>query len=211
MCCSEWLKRLGIAIVISSGIGAPSYADDLGTIGPVYAIAEPDLLQSLLARLREAETSGQIAALQDTARRRIEAAIADPPPVAGISRAARARHFYWDPTIVVKAPVLDANGRVLVAPGTSLNPLDYVSLSIPLLFIDARDEAQVSAANTRLTEHSGRLKLILTGGSWQVLSKQLQRPVFYDQQGTLSRRFGISGVPALVTQEGRRLRIDEGL
>jgi conjugal transfer pilus assembly protein TraW len=35
--------------------------------------------------------------------------------------------------------------------------------------------------------------------------------VFYDQQGSLSRRFGISGVPALVTQEGRRLRIDEGL
>jgi len=211
MCCSEWLKRLGIVIVISAGITATCSAEDLGTIGPVYAIEEPDLLQSLLARLREAEASGEISALQDTARRRIQAAIADPPPVAGISRAERTRHFYFDPSILVKAPVVDADGRVLVAPGTSINPLDYVILSTPLFFIDARDEAQVRAANQRLIADGGRLKLILTGGSWQALSKQQQRPVFYDQQGSLSRRFGISGVPALVTQEGRRLRIDEGL
>jgi conjugal transfer pilus assembly protein TraW len=34
-------------------------------------------------------------------------------------------------------------------------------------------------------------------------------PVYYDQQGLLTRRFGIAQVPALVSQEGARLRIDE--
>ena len=34
-------------------------------------------------------------------------------------------------------------------------------------------------------------------------------PVYYDQQGRLTQRLGIAQVPALVSQEGRRLRIDE--
>ena len=38
--------------------------------------------------------------------------------------------------------------------------------------------------------------------SWHVL-------VYYDQQGLLTRRLGITQVPALVSQDGLRLRIDE--
>ena len=34
-------------------------------------------------------------------------------------------------------------------------------------------------------------------------------PVYYDQEGTLVRKLGITGVPAIVSQEGSRLRIDE--
>ena len=41
------------------------------------------------------------------------------------------------------------------------------------------------------------------------LVKAWRVPVYYDQQGTLTRRFGIGQVPALVSQEGLRLRIDE--
>ena len=33
--------------------------------------------------------------------------------------------------------------------------------------------------------------------------------VYYDQRGLLVQRLGIHQVPALVTQEGRMLRIDE--
>jgi conjugal transfer pilus assembly protein TraW len=38
--------------------------------------------------------------------------------------------------------------------------------------------------------------------SWRI-------PVYYDQQGLLTRRLGIAQVPALVSQEDKRLRIDE--
>ena len=37
----------------------------------------------------------------------------------------------------------------------------------------------------------------------------LRVPVYYDQNGTLTRQLGIAQVPALVSQEGLRLRIDE--
>ena len=35
------------------------------------------------------------------------------------------------------------------------------------------------------------------------------KPVYYDQDGVLVRKLGITAVPAIVSQEGARLRIDE--
>jgi conjugal transfer pilus assembly protein TraW len=34
-------------------------------------------------------------------------------------------------------------------------------------------------------------------------------PVYFDQQGALTRKLGITQVPALVSQEGLQLRVDE--
>ena len=37
----------------------------------------------------------------------------------------------------------------------------------------------------------------------------VDQPIYYDQQGALTGKLRIRQVPALVSQEGRRLRIDE--
>ena len=60
-----------------------------------------------------------------------------------------------------------------------------------------------------LDERGGRLKVILTGGSYLDLMRRWKHPVFFDQQGSLAEKLGIRHVPALVSQEDRRLRIDE--
>ena len=112
-------------------------------------------------------------------------------------------------SIVVPYAITDADGRLIVAPGTRVNPLDTVSLSKQLLFIDARDPAQVGRAKRFLDERGGRLKVILTGGSYLDLMRRWKQPVFFDQQGSLAEKLGIRHVPALVSQEDRRLRIDE--
>jgi conjugal transfer pilus assembly protein TraW len=109
----------------------------------------------------------------------------------------------------VQEAIRDADGRVIVPPGTVVNPLDSVTLSQALLFIDARDREQVARARKLIDERQGKVKVILTGGSYLDLMRRWQRPVFYDQQGTLTTKLGIRQVPALVTQDGRRLRIDE--
>ena len=105
--------------------------------------------------------------------------------------------------------ILDADGKLLVPPGTTVNPLDTVSLSQALLFIDARDTAQVKRASGILDERGGKVKVILTGGSYLDLMRRWKRPVFFDQQGTLTDKLGIRHVPALVTQDGKRLKIEE--
>ena len=218
MCCSDRLRRpksqwhagwacgiVALALLTANTAGA----QDLGVIGPVYAIAEPSLLEVIRARLQELDTSGALARLQHESQTRITREIADPAPLTGIAKSTRARSFHFDPTIEVPYPITDVDGRVLVAPGTRVNPLDTVSLSRPLLFFDARDKTQVDRAERLLDEHRGGLKLILTGGSYLALMRRLKQPVFFDQHGSLTTKLGIRHVPALVTQDGKRLRIDE--
>lgn len=201
-------RRLAIACAALALSGALP-AQDLGVVGPVYPIAEPSLLEVILARLREAERSGALARLQQEAQARLQRGVEDPAPVAGITRTTRARTHYFDPSIVVADAIRDADGRVIVAPGTTVNPLDTVALTQPLYFLDGRDEAQIARARQLLDERAGRVKLILTGGSYLDLMRRWQRPVFFDQQGGLTQKLGIRQVPALVTQDGKRLRIDE--
>ena len=186
-----------------------AHARDLGVIGPVYAIAEPSLIEVIQAKLREMQANGDLARLQRESQARIRREVEQPSPVAGITKATRARTFHFDPSIEVPHPILDADGRVIVAPGTRINPLDTVSLSRALLFIDARDTAQLAQAQRLLSERKGQMKLILTGGSYLDLMRRWKLSVFYDQQGHLTTQLGIRHVPALVTQDGNRLRIDE--
>jgi conjugal transfer pilus assembly protein TraW len=186
-----------------------AFAEHLGVIGPVYAIAEPNLLEVILARLRGAESAGELLRLQQDAQQRVRRAIDAPAAVASITRTRKARSFFHDPSIVVPYAIADADGVVIVAPGTRVNPLDTVSLSKALLFFDARDADQVHRARGLLDQHHGKLKLILTGGSYLELMRRWQVPVFFDQQGVLIEKLGIRHVPAMVSQEGKRLRIDE--
>jgi conjugal transfer pilus assembly protein TraW len=200
---------LGVTLAVATAATSAARAQDLGVIGPVYPIAEPSLLEVILERLRTAEHDGTLARLQRDAQSRIRHAVDDPTPVAGLGRTREARRFHHDPSIVVQEAIRDSDGRVIVPPGTVVNPLDTVRLSQALLFLDARDRGQVEQARKLVDERKGQVKVILTGGSYLELMRRWQRPVFYDQHGALTTRLGIRNLPALVTQEGRRLRIDE--
>ena len=192
----------------TAAIGPSAHAQHLSVIGPVYPIAEPSLLALIQSKLRELTANGGLERLQRESQARIQRQIEDPAPVAGITRTATARTFHFDPSIEVPYPISDADGRLIVAPGTRVNPLDVVSLSRPLFF-DARDAEQVERARRELADHRGQVKLILTGGSYLDLMRRWKQTVYYDQQGLLTTRLGIRQVPARVTQDGQRLRIDE--
>jgi len=186
-----------------------THAKNLGVIGPVYPIAEPNLLDVILAKLRTADASGELNRLQHEAQHRARQAIESPRPLTAVTKAQRPRSFHFDPSIVIPTPITDADGKVIVAPGTRVNPLDTVSLSKRLLFFDARDIEQEKRARALLDQHRGHVKLILTGGSTLDLMRRWQQPVFFDQGGVLVTKLGIQHVPALVSQDGKRLRIDE--
>ena len=201
--------HLAWAGLVALGSPLPAQAVDLGVIGPTYEISEPHLLKMIEQRLRDKQRSGELQRLQDAARARGVDAVTKPAPVAGLRTTQHSRSFYFDPSFTLDRNVLDAQGRVLFPAGTRKNPLEVVALSKQLLFFDARDKRQVAQARELWATARGHLKPILTGGSYLDLMKSWQIPVYFDQQGLLTRRFGISQVPALVSQEGLRLRIDE--
>lgn len=203
------LARSVAAAAMSIGLASSANATDLGTLGPTYEIAEPHLLQMIEQRLREKERSGELARIEQDARERGVASVRSPTPVAGVQATATPRTFYFDPTYTLDRNILGAKGELLFAAGTRANPLDVVALSRHLLFFDARDTRQVRRARELMARYGGKVKPILTGGSYLDLMTAWRIPVYYDQQGVLTRRLGITQVPALVSQEGRRLRIDE--
>ena len=197
-----------LAVALLS-VGGKAGAVDLGTLGPTYEIAEPHLLAFIERRLREKERSGELQRLAEAARARGIDTVRQPPPVEGLRTTERPRTFYVDPSFTLDRNITDPQGRLMFAAGTRKNPLEVVSLSRHLLFFDARDPRQVKHARELSGRYAGRIKPILTGGSYLDLMKAWRVPVYYDQSGTLTRRFGIRQVPALVSQDGLRLRIDE--
>ena len=197
-------------LVLGLMLGATgARAMDLGVIGPTYEISEPHLLQMIEQRLREKERSGELARLEVQARKRGIATVKNPPPVTGLRATETVRTFYFDPSFTLDRNILGPQGELLFAAGTRKNPLEVVSLSRHLLFFDARDPRQVSRARQLIALYQGRVKPILVGGSYLDLMQSWHVLVYYDQQGLLTRRLGITQVPALVSQDGLRLRIDE--
>ena len=197
-------------LVLGLMLGATgARAMDLGVIGPTYEISEPHLLQMIEQRLREKERSGELGRLEAQARERGIATVKNPPPVTGLRATETVRTFYFDPSFTLDRNILGPQGELLFAAGTRKNPLEVVSLSRHLLFFDARDPRQVGRARQLIALYQGRVKPILVGGSYLDLMQSWHLPVYYDQQGLLTRRLGITQVPALVSQDGLRLRIDE--
>jgi len=197
-------------LVLGLMLGATgARAMDLGVIGPTYEISEPHLLQMIEQRLRAKERSGELGRLEAQVRERGIATVKNPPPVTGLRATETVRTFYFDPSFTLDRNILGPQGELLFAAGTRKNPLEVVSLSRHLLFFDARDPRQVGRARQLIALYQGRVKPILVGGAYLDLMQSWHLPVYYDQQGLLTRRLGITQVPALVSQEGLRLRIDE--
>lgn len=199
-------------LVVAAGLSllAPTvFAVELDVIGPTYEISEPHLLQMIERRLRDMERSGELKRLEEQARVRGIESVKHPPPVTGPHPTETARTYYVDPSFTLDRNILGPQGELLFAAGTRKNPLEVVSLSRHLLFFDARDPRQVGRARQLMASYQGHVKPILVGGSYLELMKSWRIPIYYDQQGLLTRRLGISQVPALVSQEGLRLRIDE--
>ena len=196
-----------LLVAVGLAVTSPALARDYGQQGTVWPIAEPDLLEQIHARLVHLEQTGETARLNEELKKRTIARVNRPTPVAGIVAASAPRTWQFDPTITVDRAIADDKGRVIIAAGTRVNPLDTVPLRAPLIFIDGDDRAQLEWAAKRAG--SSAAKIILVAGAPLELMKARQRRFYFDQKGTLVRHFGIRAVPAVVTQQGRMLVVSE--
>ncbi len=189
----------------------PSYslASDLGVVGPTYEIAERDLIEVMKDKFRRMERTGELAKVQENYKKQVLDAVEKPKPVPGIKNTETAHTYFVDPTWTLDRNVVDEKGNLLFPSGTKVNPLDYAPLTQQLLFFDQRERSQVAFAKRFIDQSTSRVKPILVGGEPLKLMRQWKREVFYDQGGVLSRKFLLKHAPAIVSQDGKRLRIDE--
>jgi conjugal transfer pilus assembly protein TraW len=203
-----WLSCLafGGILFFASGAGAES----LGLYGNTWEIGERDFLDVMRERVVEFEKSGKFAELKKKAESKVRDRILNPAPIDGIKTAMTGteRTYYYDPSFVVEKTITDHQGNIVVPAGRVVSPLHFISLSKPLLFIDARDNRQVNYAHEFITKEP-RTKVILVAGSWVELTKKWRTQIYYDQAARIVHKFGIEQVPAVVRQQGELLKIDE--
>lgn len=201
------MKALLSSAALCLACSAPAAARDYGQHGTLWPVIEPDLLTQIEARLTHLEKSGETARLNEDLKRGTIAQVNRPEPVAGITNAVTARSWDFDPTISADRDIADEKGRIIIAAGTRVNPLDTVRLRSLLVFLDGDDPAQIAWASQRYGTTSA--KFILVRGAPLALMKARQRRFYFDQGGALVKHFGIRAVPAVVEQPGRLLRITE--
>ena len=205
-------RRLLVLLLALSAWPASAPAKDLGVLGATFPIVEPDLLAVLGARLKAAERSGRITELNRRFVARVKARLERPPPVPGLTRTERPRSWLFDPSITVPRDFADQNGRVFARAGERINPLDRLpGFNRVLVFVDADDAQQMAFAlrRARRAPDRERVYIVLTSGAPLELMRRHKVELFFDQDATLIRKFGVTQIPAVVEREGRQLRVSE--
>ncbi len=204
-----------IKLLMIFSISLSANAKDFRTQGHSYQITEQEFLQMIAERLNKIDIKKEQEKMQGVVRDRVK----NPRAVEAVKPAAATRSFYFDPTYTLDQDVVLPCGKILHKAGTKVNPLEHMDLNRRLLFIDARKIEQVKWLREELDKPLPDQKepvedrVILVGGSPSTLKELLKdehkHKVYFDQGGELTTRFGITGSPAVVVQEGLRLKIDE--
>lgn len=194
---------LGALLLVPTAAVARNY----GQHGAVFPVIETDMLAMIEAKLMAARVSGKMAEIQRRFVADTEARVRRPVPVSGIGHASEMRAWTYDPSITVGQDIRDAAGRLIIAAGTRVNPLDHVTMRERLVFIDGDDPAEVRWAIASTTALDA--KIVLTSGAPIALMDATRRRIYFDQFGKLTAKFGIRHVPAVIAQAGKLLRVTE--
>ncbi len=197
--------HLGLAALLLSA--APAMARDYGTLGPTWAIAEPDLLDVIHARLHTLEESGELAALNRKFVEAARASIEHPHPVAGITPATADRQWLFDPTVTLAGDIRDARGNLLAAKGQRFNPLHVVAMAHAFAVIDGDNNDEIAWAVKQGAPE--KVWIVLVKGSPTERMAALKRQFWFDQDGVITRRFGIAHTPALLSQKDDLIAVHE--
>lgn len=183
---------------------AASYdIEDFGTHGHLFDIKEVSLLAEIMGKLKEAEKNGKLKELNEQFIAKVREKVLRPVAVAGIKNADKRRSWTYDPTYVQLEDIRDDKRRVLIAAGTTINPLDKLKWGKKVILIDGDSSRQVSWAKSQ----DGIITLVR--GAPHIVAKELNRRVYFDQGGYLCKKFRIQAVPAIIEQDGHLLRITE--
>ncbi|MBN1090600.1 type-F conjugative transfer system protein TraW [Pantoea sp. 1B4] len=197
-----------VVFLLATAVSLTAGAKDLGTIGHLFPIAEPDLLTFIGQRLQGMKDSGEMDRLQREAEARVKEHAVRPAPVAGLTSAKKNKTFMYDPTFTVRETIRDMRGNIIARAGDKVNPLDKVPYSETLYFVDGDDPAQMDWVKPQLKEKQN-FKVILVKGNVHDSSIALDEPVYFDQYGTLTTKFGFEHTPVRITRDGRMLKVEE--
>jgi conjugal transfer pilus assembly protein TraW len=180
------------------------------TIGQTYPILEQDFISVLQDRFADYEKTHP-EGLKVHWLKQLNARMQRIQPTRYLSRATQYKYWYYDPTIIVKQAMRDAKGELITPKGTIINPLITRPFHETLIFFDPDDEEQKRFVRKKLTDKTNTIKLIVVQGHYAKVQQQFDQRLYVDQHSELVTQFNIQHLPALITQYGLRLKIEEQL
>lgn len=191
---------LALALVFPVPLpGARAAGKDLGVHGRLYEIKEEDML----SYVRRKAGGIDMRALRENMTGNLERAHEKLSVVSlGVPSAEEERTRYMDPSMNVPNPVYDLAGKI-VSPAVTVNPLEHVPLSRPILFLR---EGQVEPLLKKIKEE--KPLLLLTDGDVRTASSLAGRMV-YRANPFILERLRIEKTPSVVTQDGLKLKVRE--
>ncbi len=198
-----WISfALALVFLFASPVAwAQSPGKDLGIHGKLYEIKEEDML----SYVRRKAGAIDMQALRESMEKKFEESYAEHSLVSlDVPSATEERVRYVDPSVVVRNPLYDHTGK-MISPAGIVNPLDHISLSKSIIVLR---EDQLKRALKKISGNGEKPILILTDGDIQRASS-LAGQIVYKASPFMLRRLQIEKVPSLVTQDGRKLRVEE--
>lgn len=184
-------------------------AKDFGTQGHVFEIQEVDMLDVIKKRLQHMQTTGELEQMQNDMKAKAIQSANRPKPVDGLSETMQDKSWHFDPTYVLQHDLKDHRGVVFQKAGTKINPLDHQAMPCTLLFIDGDKEHHVKWALEIVRQREEKYKITLTNGAPIELMKKHKIQLYFDYNGILINKLGLQHVPAMVSQDGDKLLVQE--
>jgi conjugal transfer pilus assembly protein TraW len=119
------------------------------------------------------------------------------------------REYRYDPTYSYPEGLKDHKGQVFYKAGTKVNPFDHISLPYELLFLDGDSKEHVAWAVDKYNQAKIKPLLVLVSGEPLNLSKTHNIHFYFDQEGLITKKLGVKQVPAVISQDGKQLLIQE--
>lgn len=201
-------QRLVLAVTLVLAGHAPQvFAKDYGKAGTTWRVAEPDLLEVIRSRLQRLQQSSGLAQFQQSAVAHAQESIAHPKALPGFSHASESKSWAYDPTITIGEDIRDGRGNLIAAKGQKFNPLTHISMAHDLVFVDGDSRAELDWAGQQ--GDPAKVWIVMVKGSPIDRMKERKRRFYFDQNGEMTGKFGITHTPALVRQQGTVLQIVE--
>jgi conjugal transfer pilus assembly protein TraW len=180
---------------------------DMGKLGPVAVVTEPDLIEVMRSKLATLDLAGRMSNAMQRYLGEVD--------FVRIPRATEARVREVDPTVYVRRDIKDASGQILAAAGTQINPLDKVPFRSRIIVFDAMTATERLLARRLIREARSKAILLTTRldreAGWEGLRQledELRAPVFLLTE-EVRRRFRIERTVSVVEARGMTFEVRE--
>ncbi len=206
----ESISVLAVVVALSLGqLPAQAHAKDFGISGEIFRIKEKNLLTEIKNRLSRPGVAERFRAELQKEVSNQESSSQTNFVGKKLPEATNKRVWFYDPSVSFSKDLSDHQGKVFYRKGTKVNPLDHLQLGKEIIVIDGRSAEQQKFALNRALKLNQAAKIILTTGSPIKMMERAGFPVYFDYHGKVTTKLGIKHVPAIVSQQGNRLRIEE--